>query len=234
MAWVRTFCGCISTRKGAIVIASLALTLSIPVVISLGSDFRRISAYHQDHSATLRAYRKMLIFATTLIVVYAMSSLILIFAAQKVSRRPRGPFIRSSVARSRVSPLFRGDCQLPYEGDVRMMHVPWMVVHPVVTVGLVTVMAYVAALLGRSATAANEMKAVQTVFWIFVCLWIMSYLWVVVVSNYQKLGNAQDGDDDLPADTTAWSLGKWQLPDGQLKRRSRKQNILVAPASTEP
>ncbi|CAG0897098.1 unnamed protein product [Darwinula stevensoni] len=229
MAWVRTFCGCISTRKGVIVIATLALvsaqhhastyefpnlcmkalsillhyipTLSIPVLISIGRDFRRFSSHQPDYTGALRAYRKILITAIILIVLYAMSSLILIFAAQK---------------------------------NVRMMHVPWILVHPVITVGLVTLMCYVAALLGRNTAPVNQVNAVQIVFSIFVCLWIMTYLWVVVVSNYQKLSKPQDGDDAPLVEINAWPRQKGLRRDGKMKRRSWKQNSLVVPAPIGP
>ncbi|CAG0897097.1 unnamed protein product [Darwinula stevensoni] len=201
MAWVRTFCGCISTRKGVIVIATLALTLSIPVLISIGRDFRRISSHQPDYTGALRAYRKILITAIILIVLYAMSSLILILAAQK---------------------------------NVRMMHVPWILVHPVITVGLVTLMCYVAALLGRNTAPVNQVNAVQIVFSIFVCLWIMTYLWVVVVSNYQKLSKQEDGDDAPLVEINAWPRQKGLRREGKMKRRSWKQNSLVVPAPIGP
>ena len=62
----------------------------------------------------------------------------------------------------------------------------------------------------------------------------MSYLWVVVVSNYQKLGQSQDGDDALLVDTNAWSRQKGCHLDGEAKRKLWKQSLLIGPGSMRP
>ncbi|CAG0898945.1 unnamed protein product [Darwinula stevensoni] len=80
------------------------------------------------------------------------------------------------------------------EKNQRNLHLPWLIVHPLVTVALVAVM--VIANIGPISREFNiysyllvthssyNVGVVQT----FIILWFLIYLWVVVVANWQKLG----------------------------------------------
>ncbi|CAG0896531.1 unnamed protein product [Darwinula stevensoni] len=87
--------------------------------------------------------------------------------------------------------------------NMRKLHLPWLVVHPLVTIALMAVM-------GVSNTETFSDFAIYEflhitaasynvgVIEMFIVLWFLIYLWVVVVANYQKLGATNTQDDTHP------------------------------------
>ncbi|CAG0892102.1 unnamed protein product [Darwinula stevensoni] len=186
MVWVYTFYGLASTRKGSVVIATLALTLAIPSLILIGLDLRSFLAYAQNNAmfneSQLRTYKAIMITAILLLASYAISSFILMVAAEK---------------------------------NLKTMHLPWLILHPLVTVSLLALLIYVAWLIGYdyNMNAVGRINTLLLIFSIFISFWILTCLWVVVVSNYQRLATATDGYAAPLNQTDEWH----QLEEGLRK-----------------
>ncbi|CAG0892101.1 unnamed protein product [Darwinula stevensoni] len=189
MVWVKTFCGCVSTRKGSIVIATIALALAIPSLLLLGIDLRSYLAYAHSNGfdgSQLRTYKAIMITAISLLATYAISSFILMIAAEK---------------------------------NLRTMHLPWLLLHPLITGVVMALLTYVAWLIGYdySMSAARRIYTVLLVFSIFISFWIMIYLWVVVMSNYQRLESVPDSYATPLIQTDEWH----HLGDGWQRRQDQ-------------
>ncbi|CAG0896532.1 unnamed protein product [Darwinula stevensoni] len=150
MVWVDTFCGCISTRKGSVVIATLSLVVAIPCLIFLSISVHSIAKLGYTYDKVGNA---ITISALVLIALYVLSSLFLLCAA---------------------------------ENNVRGLHLPWLIVHPLATVGLLAFLGYFAYFSFIYPPLAQY--NIPIVFAMFIVFWILTYLWVVVVGNYQRLG----------------------------------------------
>ena len=91
--------------------------------------------------AISRTYEVIMIAAISLLASYSISSFILMFAAEKVSSRWL-VCISSPQSKEEVDPF----------QNLRDMHLPWLILHPLITVGLLALLAYFAWLIGYDYT----------------------------------------------------------------------------------
>ncbi|CAG0902105.1 unnamed protein product [Darwinula stevensoni] len=92
------------------------------------------------------------------------------------------------------------------ENNVRDLHLPWLVVHPLVETGLMLFLGYAAVVLARYDYHGYTIPVVFAMFIIFCeCRLlheledprgsgILTYLWVVVMGNFQRLGTTDPED----------------------------------------
>ncbi|CAG0903676.1 unnamed protein product [Darwinula stevensoni] len=112
------------------------------------------------------------------------------------------------------------------EKNLKRLHLPWLTLHPLVAAALMALMGCFAfRSFGRRGYVRDDAFIVFAMFLVF---WILTYLWVVVVGNYQSL-EADDAED------TTLLLDGWpglQQP-GRHSRgtRSQRTNAPWAPPS---
>ncbi|CAG0903662.1 unnamed protein product [Darwinula stevensoni] len=121
--------------------------------IGIESRFFTFSFHYQ-----FRAYNAVLVTGLVLTVLHALSSFVLILAAER---------------------------------NMKNLHLPWILVHPSLTTALLVLLGILAGSFGRD---IYSRYAVATIFAMFVIFWILVYMWVVVVGNYQRLGRTRTQD----------------------------------------
>ncbi|CAG0902324.1 unnamed protein product, partial [Darwinula stevensoni] len=127
MAWVETFCGCISTRKGTVVVATLCLVFAIPATIALSLEVDRIVALSKmSHELRGPPYTSRTDIAITiaklvLTIWHALNSFVLLLAVKK---------------------------------NMKILHLPWLISHLLMTTTLLVDMGLF--IKGKSCPSRND------------------------------------------------------------------------------